>query len=405
MRSRLFAPAGLLLAATFVLLATRGALGDYELRPAEDNPAPLIDALAHGNWSRASDVIPAMGLVSILLRVPAALIGGSDLELTYRLGAFLCLLPGLVLALLIDRRLADSGRPPLYRLLTGALLVAGPAVVFALDAGHPEEVLGGTLCIAAVLAAQQERALTAAILLGLAIGTKQWAVLAAFPVLLAIDHDRATLITRRRVTSAIVGAAVTVACIGAVLAMNPARYEAVSRSLAEAGRAYPQTLLWPVAPADTRTIALGGTETESLTTWTAPLGIHRGPATAITLLLALAMVPLVRRNGGLHDPLALLVALLTLRCLIDPMNLDYYAAPALAALCVWEARSARRSQLPVFSIAAAAGALVAWRLFGQSTPVIEWGVWLVVTAPVLLLSVNALRHPPTASTNPATPAP
>ncbi len=398
--------------ATLVLLSARTALGDYELRPAEDNPAPLIDALARGDWSQAREVIPAMGLVSIVLRVPAAMLGGGDLEWVYALGALLCLLPCLVLAALVDRRLTEDGRPLLFRLVTGLALVAGPAVVFSLDSGHPEEILGGTLCIAAVLAAERQRALAAAVLLGLAVGTKQWAIIATFPVLLALGSGRAPLITRTRIQAALASAAVALACIGPVIAMNPSRYESVSRSLASAQRAYPQTLLWPVSPERTREIALGGGEVERLTTWEAPFGISRAPATAITLLLALALVPLILRSGGLPsqsprksargsapapDALGLLVALLALRCLLDPMNLDYYAAPALAALAVWEARSPHERSLPLLTIAASAAALVAWRVIGDTAPAVEWAVWLAATAPLLLLAAPALQRktPPT----------
>ena len=52
--------------------------------------------------------------------------------------------------------------------------VANPLTLSALEIGHPEELLGAVLCIAAVCA-MNDRATWAAILLGLAIPNKEWA--------------------------------------------------------------------------------------------------------------------------------------------------------------------------------------------------------------------------------------
>src|SRR5207302_1694865 len=64
-----------------------------------------------------------------------------------------------------------------------------PLTLPALELGHPEELLGACLLIAAVLLAGEEgsrsRPLLAGAALGLAIANKQWALLAAGPVLLA----------------------------------------------------------------------------------------------------------------------------------------------------------------------------------------------------------------------------
>jgi uncharacterized membrane protein len=71
-----------------------------------------------------------------------------------------------------------------------ALVAGNPLMLQALSIGHPEELLGAALCVGAVLAALHKRPWLAAVLLGLAVGNKAWAVLAIGPVLLALDQRR-----------------------------------------------------------------------------------------------------------------------------------------------------------------------------------------------------------------------
>ena len=63
-----------------------------------------------------------------------------------------------------------------------------PRHLRALEYGHPEELLGGVLCVAAALAALGRRPVAAGLLLGLAVANKPWAVLAVVPVLLVLDR-------------------------------------------------------------------------------------------------------------------------------------------------------------------------------------------------------------------------
>src|ERR1700676_3142606 len=60
----------------------------------DSNPAPAIEALAHGHLGAFVANQPVMGLVSLLLRLPAAAVAhakpGHPL-LEYRLGVVLCL--------------------------------------------------------------------------------------------------------------------------------------------------------------------------------------------------------------------------------------------------------------------------------------------------------------------------
>ena len=70
------------------------------------------------------------------------------------------------------------------------LCVANPITLLALDVGHPEELLGAVLCVAAVLAAMGNRPLWAGVLLGLAVANKESAIVAVGPVLLALPEHR-----------------------------------------------------------------------------------------------------------------------------------------------------------------------------------------------------------------------
>jgi hypothetical protein len=70
--------------------------------------------------------------------------------------------------------------------------------------GHPEELLGAVLCIAAVLVAMRGRAVWAGVLLGLAIANKEWGLVAVGPVLLALPRERACGAVACAVTSGLI---------------------------------------------------------------------------------------------------------------------------------------------------------------------------------------------------------
>ena len=86
----------------------------------------------------------------------------------------------------------------LARAVALGVCVANPLTLRALELGHPEELLGGALCVAAVLLAARERPLWAGLALGLAIANKEWALLAVGPVLLALPSRRALCMRDRR---------------------------------------------------------------------------------------------------------------------------------------------------------------------------------------------------------------
>ena len=75
--------------------------------------------------------------------------------------------------------MARRGRPRAVALLVPAAVLVSPLTYAALQYGHPEELLGAALATGGVLAAARARSpLWRALMLGCAIATKQWAILA-----------------------------------------------------------------------------------------------------------------------------------------------------------------------------------------------------------------------------------
>jgi alpha-1,6-mannosyltransferase len=321
--------------------ALRSPLGaDYA-----SDAGPAIDALAHGDIGAFFDATPLLGSFSLLLRAPlAALADGSELAV-YRLGALPCLLALGALAVALERLMARRGQPVAARMLVAGVCLVNPVTADALVWGHPEELLAAALCVGAGVAALQRRWLAAGVLLGLALGTKQWAVLAVLPVLLAAESDRLRTL----------GVAVAVA---ALLSLPTAGGLLTSTDFAlggQAGSGSRVTALnvwWPFAEPRELVVTDGVThvvvEKRSVPDWL---------VTASHVLIVALALPLAalfhRRRPQLRaeDALALLALLLLLRCMLDPWNNQYYHVPFLVSLAAWE--GLRRRGLPVVTVLAA----------------------------------------------------
>jgi hypothetical protein len=342
--------ASLAVAATVVAIA-QPTLGDYVLHGRNsDNAAPAMAAIVRGDFARVPSVQPVMGPVSLLVRAPFAALGHAigGLTLEYDLGAVACMWAlaavALLLAMRVRRRDGGMAAPAAVVLV----LVANPLTLAgALDAGHPEEVLAAALATAAVLAAVEDRGTLTGLLLGLAFATKPWAALAAPPALLALRGGH-----RRALGIALGLAALLVAPLAAA---DPHRLLDGSRELARTIRVYPGSVWWPFAsPVHAPNLAgLPGAHA-----WAMPWGLTRSAGQLLVGALALGagLVHLRRwRALPVEAALAFLAALMLARCLLDPMNLSYYAVPFLVALVAWE--TSRRRGLPVVS---ATVSVVAW---------------------------------------------
>lgn len=384
-----FPPAAIAGSILFAILTYPGT-GDYLRIEADNNPAPFITSLAAGDLDAAQSNFPGMGLTSLLLRVPAAAIS-DDLNVSYRLGAVLCLLPLILLLIVLDRRMAARGYSPLARLILPGSLLLGPTIVASLRAGHPEDPLTGVLCLLAVLAARDQRVRTAGILLGLAIGAKQWGILAAPLVLGLIGGSR--VIDRPRVTTAVIaGALAAVLTLPTPLA-NPDHYAEVTKSLGATHRVYQQSLWWPISPSATRTIEYGAGNTGQITTYKLPFDLDRSAAMIPAFLIAGGVGLLAWRRRRI-DPAALLVGVFAARCAFDPMDLDYYGGPMLIALAWWEGtREGGHRRLPVATFASSVLLYSAGTFTDVVTPTQQWFIWLAGMAPAAWAVAHAIRHP------------
>ena len=100
-----------------------------------------------------------MGSLSIVIRLPFAALadiaGGGDL-LVYQLGSIPCVAAAGCARLAIARWMERRGVPrSLHRHVVFSMV--NPLTREALVLGHPEELLGGALCVGAVLAALRGR--------------------------------------------------------------------------------------------------------------------------------------------------------------------------------------------------------------------------------------------------------
>ena len=130
---------------------------------------------------------------SLLLRAPFALApdlwSGGELA-DYRMLALPCMIAGAALGLWLVSWMRGSGHTALARGTLLAIFVANPVALYALEIGHAEEILAGALALAAVLVACSGRAMWAGLLVGLAIATKSWALVALAPVVFTLPHGR-----------------------------------------------------------------------------------------------------------------------------------------------------------------------------------------------------------------------
>src|SRR4051795_9171379 len=191
---------------------------DFYWSDYDNEAAPAFKALAEGHLQQFLALSPSYG-GSLVLRAPFAAIpslwGGGEMAV-FRAGSLPCMAAMAGLGVWLVARMRESGQPLLSRATVLALCAAGPITVRALEIGHPEDVLGGVLCVAAVLAANGRRVTWAAVLLGLAIATKAWALVAVGPVVLALDA--------RAWRTLLVAAFVTGAVMAPLAAAHPAGF-------------------------------------------------------------------------------------------------------------------------------------------------------------------------------------
>ena len=343
-------------AIAFDVLSVNG-MGDYGMGRGVggDNAAPGLAALAHGNIAGYLSHQPVMGLTSILVRLPVAVLA-SALRLSslwsYRLGVLACLIPFALLAAWLAGANNISPKRRTYGLAALLVLILSPILHNALDAGHPEGILAGSLSAAAVIAATRGRIRTAAVLLGLAIGSQDWALMAVPPVVLAARG-------RRREVLLLAGAVAAPLTVCVWLA-DPAGFLRAVHNESATRFLTPLSLLWPIS----LPLHLPNASFE----WARamPLGMRRPEATLVSAclvgLVGGAWYLSVRRRVVGFEPLALLALLGLLRCVCDSTHEEYYAIAALIPILAWEAQ---QNRLPVIGALMCLRAWLSYATLGQ----------------------------------------
>ena len=390
--------------ATLAWLGLYGfAWNDYELEA-----QPAVHALVSGHFAEFVRLAPVYG-GSLVLRAPFVLStgiwGGGELAV-YRMLALPCLLASALLGTYLVMRMRALGASTLARAVALGVCVANPVTLRALEWGHAEELLAGCLCVAAVVIAAKPtpgrgRALGAGVLLGLAIASKQTALLAAGPVL-------AVLPARRRWLCAAAAAACAGAVFAPLIAYSAGSFADSTRAVAQTSATIfqPQQLWWFFGHHGHLVHGLFGAPKPGYRTgpaWTAaishPLIVALGAALAVSL-----MVRARRRErlaGGalpLEQALLALALVLLLRCVLDTWDTAYYPLPFLLALLAWEALTqAQRPPLLALLASTLAWASFQWLPLHVS-PDAESALFLAWTLPLAgWLGVRLLRGAPPAS--------
>jgi len=365
MRARLRTGAPWVLAALIgvVVLAWAGLTGfawndyDYELSGA-------VKVLMNGDAGGFLSMLPAYG-GSMVLRAPfawaTAQLGGGELA-AYRAVSIPCLVAGAWLGVWLVRRMAARGRGTGVRALVLGLCVANPVTLRALEMGHPEELLAAALAVGAVLAAADRRTILAAVLLGLAIATKAWAVLAIGPVLLALPERRVLALAITATIAAAVIAPIALAGGHAGLAAGASTGSVIFQ---------PWQLFWMLG--EPGHVIVGGDGLPKPDGWRlAPAWLSPLTHPAIALLVVPLSLLWARVRGAAPrvagEQLLLLLALLLLaRCVLDPWNTIYYELPFLLALLAWEGLC-RPERPPVLALAST---VLVWVTFRQAPGVLS----------------------------------
>lgn len=384
-----------LLAAAFVGWSqlTGFAWSDYDAEAA----SPLA-ALLSGQVATFFETAPAYG-GSLLMRAPFAFatdVFGGDEQAVYVMMAVPCLLAsvGLGVALLSLRRRAHPQAR--WGLLVVLLAAGNPVTLRALAIGHPEELIGAVCAAGAVLTASRDRPAATAVLLGIALANKAWAVVVV-PVVFVAMHRHAL----RTVIWA--GAIAAPFVLPFVLAGLGAPTGGIVAGAGQTGTIFqPWQVWWWLGDLDHVVRGLDGLVKPDYRYPPAWLGPLTHPLIAV-IGIPLALIYRRRRGvGAAGDPLLLLALVLLLRCVLDPWNTSYYHLPFLFALLAWEAIAFSRP--PVVSVVAV---VLVWTTFEvvpayappdvQAAFYLSWAMptvaWLFGTALGLRLPVRSRVRP------------
>jgi len=343
-------PCAFVVLASAWLASTTAGMGDWD-----SDAYPAVHALASGQIGAYLEATPMMGPFATLVQAPfLALSGATDLG-AYRWASFPCLLAAGLLGLYLASIARGRGAPRLTQAVLAVVCLVNPLTLEALEKGHPEEVLTAALAIGAIASSAEDRRWRAAILLGLAVASKQWAVIAVLPVLMALPGGR--------LRTGAAAAAVAALLILPGFAVAPGSFLGVHEQAADTGRVVtPWSVWYPAASSVTETYEVDGRRLVAQLEEAPPLAGSLSHPLIVLLALALpTALALQRGRIGISgsEAMALFALLALLRCALDPVDNLYYHEPLLLALVGWDAFSPRAA--PFRSLAGVAVALVFWR--------------------------------------------
>jgi len=314
---------------------------------------PAVEALAHGHVGDYLSAEALMGPFATLVQAPFVALSGTSGEAAYPWAVFPCLLIAGLVGLYLSRVAARRGVGRLAQASIAVLFLLNPLTFEAIENGHPEEILTAALAVAAVAAAAEHRSRRAAVLLGLAIASKQWAVIALLPTLMALPAAR--------VRSAILAVAVAALLFLPAVIASPSSFFGVQSQAAGTGRVVtPWSAWYPAATQATEVYVVDGRKLVAEVENAPPLADPLSHPLIVLLALAVPLAVSLRRGlplGG-SDAFALLALLALLRCVLDPVDNLYYHEPLLLALFGWDAFTARG--LPLRSLLGVGIALLFW---------------------------------------------
>lgn len=344
---------GAILTSVYVALTAPGT-GDY---PADAGPA--MTALLHGNLHAFAVATPAMGELSLYLRLPFAALAylGSPTETSiYRWGAVPCMVSLALLGVWLASIARSRGTGLFGQVAIVAVALFNPMVHWALFYGHPEELLTTSLAVGAIVSAAQRRVTLTTVLLGLAIASKQWAVIAVFPVLAVFPGRRV------RVT---VGAAAIVTAVSLpVLLVSAASFLHNQLVLVHEHFLVPAWDSWLFLISPTVTFPVRGGFTYAGPHLSSTLvGLLHPLIICVAIAIGLYLARRVRTHLTLDVWFAAVAVAFLLRCTLDTETMPYYEAPLFMTLLAWDAL--RGGRLPLRALFAA---VVSYALFDRLTP-------------------------------------
>jgi hypothetical protein len=323
--------------------------------------APSYDALAHGHLLRFLQLAPLYG-GSLVLRAPFAMAptlwdgGARDI---YAASALPCVIALVAFTVWVSAQPRRRGPAWAARIVAILCCAATPYTAVVLHGGHPEELLGAVLCVAAVLAAVNGRVTWAGLLIGFAVANKQWA-LVALPVVIAVLPSG-----RRR--ALLIATATVAVVLGPVVAARQDHLVTGSAGTIHSQFLPPQLLWW-----------LG--RDSLIARWAHPLIIVVS-ATAVAIWCRVR--PTSVRDGALRAPDALLMLafVLLLRAALDPWNNISYEIPFLFALLASEVRAGRPPLL--MTLCGIAFLIVMQALFGRISDDLRAAMYAAIALPML----------------------